>query len=46
MIGVVAAAISGMTGTLVGAFAGYYGGKIDRILSQIIDIFLMVPTFF
>ena len=46
MIGVVAAAISGITGTLVGAIAGYYGGRIDRILSQIIDIFIMVPTFF
>lgn len=46
MIGVVAAAISGVTGTLVGAFAGYFGGKVDRVLSQIIDIFLMVPTFF
>ena len=45
-IGVVAATISGITGTLIGVFAGFFGGNVDRILSQVIDIFIMLPTFF
>lgn len=45
-IGVIAASISGLLGTMVGAIAGYYGGKTDMVLSEIIDIVLMIPTFF
>ena len=45
-IGIVAATISGLTGTLIGVFAGYFGGNVDRVLSQIIDVFIMLPTFF
>ncbi len=26
--------------------AGYYGGKLDRFLNELINIFLMLPTFF
>ncbi|HJP17930.1 MAG TPA: nickel transporter permease [Nitrospinota bacterium] len=35
--------ISGIIGTFVGSVAGYYGGRIDRILMQICDIFLAFP---
>ncbi len=35
--------ISGIIGTLIGSVAGYYGGRIDRILMQICDIFLAFP---
>lgn len=45
-IGIVSALISGLIGTLLGAFAGYYGGVLDKITSEIINIFLMIPTFF
>ena len=45
-IGIVSALISGMIGTLLGAFAGFYGGKVDKVVSEIINIFLMIPTFF
>ena len=45
-IGIVAAAISGLIGTLIGAVAGYYGGAVDRTISEIINIFLMIPSFF
>lgn len=45
-IGIVAAAISGVIGTLLGAVAGYYGGRADKIISEIINVFLMIPTFF
>lgn len=45
-IGIVAAAISGVIGTLLGAVAGYYGGRADKIISETINVFLMIPTFF
>ncbi len=45
-IGIVSALISGLIGTLLGAFAGYYGGKLDKVVSEIINIFLMIPSFF
>lgn len=46
MVGVLAALISGLVGTLVGGAAGYLGGKTDVWISEIINIFLMLPTFF
>jgi peptide/nickel transport system permease protein len=35
--------ISGLFGTLVGAFAAYRGGLVDLLLVRIIDIFLAFP---
>lgn len=46
LVGVVAASISGILGALIGGVAGFYGGKLDSIVSEIINIFLMLPTFF
>jgi peptide/nickel transport system permease protein len=46
LIGIVAAAISGFIGTILGAVSGYYGGKIDKVINEAINIFLMIPTFF
>ncbi|WP_398440848.1 ABC transporter permease [Sedimentibacter sp.] len=46
VIGVVAASISGIVGTLIGGISGFYGGKIDSVVSEIINVFLMMPTFF
>lgn len=46
MVGVLAALISGVVGTLVGGAAGYLGGRVDAWISEIINIFLMLPTFF
>ena len=45
-IGIVAAAISGVIGTLVGAVAGFYGGKLDKVINEVINVFLMIPSFF
>ena len=30
-------------GTIVGAFAGYYGGTVDYVLMRITDVFLSIP---
>jgi peptide/nickel transport system permease protein len=46
LVGFVAVGISILIGTLIGAAAGYYGGWIDDVLMQLVDIMLSVPTFF
>ncbi|MBQ9301342.1 MAG: ABC transporter permease [Clostridia bacterium] len=45
-IGIIAAALSGLIGVLLGAAAGYFGGKLDKVLTEIMNIFLMIPSFF
>src|SRR5437870_4166401 len=46
IVGVVAATMSGSIGTLVGALAGFYGGKLDDLLMRITEMFLCLPRFF
>lgn len=46
LVGIVAASISGLVGILLGGFAGFYGGRVDAVLNETINIFLMMPTFF
>lgn len=43
-VGVVTVGIALTAGTLIGAIAGYYGGKVDNILMRIMDIFLAMPS--
>lgn len=43
-VGLITIAISLTFGSLIGATAGYYGGKIDDILMRIMDIFLAIPS--
>jgi peptide/nickel transport system permease protein len=31
---------------MLGGVAGYYGGKIDGVVGEMINIFMMMPTFF
>lgn len=45
-IGIVAAFISTVIGVTIGALSGYFGGWLDRIVSEIINIFMMIPSFF
>lgn len=45
-VGFGAALVSSIVGVLIGSLAGYVGGKIDDLISRIIDIFLMIPAFF
>ena len=44
--GFIAALISGVLGMLIGGAAGFTGGRTDRVISELINIFLMLPTFF
>lgn len=45
-VALISALISGIIGIFIGGTAGYVGGKLDRFVSEIINIFLMIPTFF
>lgn len=42
-VGIVAEAIAVTIGVIVGVAAGYYGGKVDTVLSRIIEIFASFP---
>lgn len=46
IVGFIAAGISGIIGTLVGAVSGFFGGKFDQFFTFVINIFDMTPTFF
>ena len=44
-VGVVAAVLSLVIGVLVGATAGYFGGRIDDVLVRITELFQTMPSF-
>ena len=46
LIGVATMAIAIAIGTLVGAIAGYYGGRIDNLLMRFTDFMLSIPQLF
>ncbi len=43
-IGLLVAVFSTMIGTLMGAVAGYFGGWLDILISQVINLVLIVPA--
>lgn len=43
-VGIIASALSLCIGIFFGLIAGYFGGKIDSLLSQLFDIFLAFPS--
>ena len=45
-VGFVAVGISVSIGILLGALAGYYGGKVDAIVLRLIEVMMVFPTFF
>lgn len=46
VVGIASVAISLLISIPVGAFAGFYGGKIDIIICRILEIWEAMPTFF
>lgn len=42
-IGILATVVPFISGSMIGLFAGYYGGWIDTILMRILDIFMAFP---
>lgn len=43
MVGILTTALVVLVGTTIGAFAGYFGGILDTLLSRLTDIFFAVP---
>lgn len=46
VVGTTAVALALAIGVPIGAFAGYYGGKFDIIVSRLLEIWESMPTFF
>jgi oligopeptide transport system permease protein len=46
VVGIVATLVSLLIGVSYGATAGYLGGRVDRIMMRIVDIFYSVPFIF
>ena len=44
MVGGVAATLSVIIGITLGAFAGYYGGRVDAVLMRITEFFQVLPA--
>lgn len=45
-VGFVAVGIAIMTGVIIGAISGFYGGMTDSVLMRFVDMMLAFPTFF
>lgn len=43
LMGLATVALSLTAGAIIGATAGYYGGKVDNVLMRIMDVFLAIP---
>lgn len=43
LVGICATLISGVIGTVLGAIAGFYGGKVDNLIMRVLDIFNAIP---
>lgn len=46
VVGITAVGIALIIGVPVGAFAGFYGGRFDIIVSRLLEIWESMPTFF
>lgn len=45
LIALIATAISVLVGTTIGAFAGYFGGRLDNALMRLTEFFQTIPSF-
>ena len=43
-VGVIAVTISGLIGTVLGLFAGFYGGRTETAVMRAVDAFMAVPS--
>ncbi|MGI9387205.1 MAG: ABC transporter permease [Methyloligellaceae bacterium] len=45
LIALIATTISVLIGTTMGAFAGYFGGRVDNVLMRLTEFFQTIPSF-
>ncbi len=43
MVGIAVVSVSSVVGTLFGSIAGYFGGRVDDLISRIIDVLMAFP---
>ncbi|WP_286161350.1 oligopeptide ABC transporter permease [Clostridium sp. KNHs214] len=43
LVGILAVIIEVAIGSIMGAIAGYYGGKVDAVIMRIVDMFMCLP---
>jgi len=43
-VGILTVAVALTFGAVIGATAGYYGGRVDNVLMRIMDVFLAIPS--
>ncbi|SMY06643.1 ABC transporter permease subunit [Flavimaricola marinus] len=46
LVGVVGAGVAVIVGTLYGAIAGYFGGRLDGIMMRTVDVLMSIPFMF
>jgi len=46
MVGIIGAMIAVGVGTLYGAIAGYFGGRVDSAMMRVVDILMSIPYMF
>lgn len=44
IVGFISTGVSAFFGIILGAVAGFYGGKIDNIIMRILDVFMAIPN--
>ena len=45
-VGFISSGLAGIIGVIIGALAGFFGGKIDNLLMRFVDLILCIPSFF
>jgi peptide/nickel transport system permease protein len=43
MVGIAVVSVSSAVGTLFGSIAGYFGGRVDDVISRVIDVLMAFP---
>ena len=46
MVAIISALIAGILGVILGGISGFFGGVTDNFVSEISNVFLMLPVFF
>lgn len=46
MVGIVGAFVAVTVGTIYGASAGYFGGRVDGVMMRIVDVLMSIPFMF
>ena len=44
MVAVISISLAGITGTILGLMAGYFGGNVDHLIMRLVDIALSIPA--